>query len=115
MKREKLASQSRVGEIINDFPAPGPGCHDGANGTGRFHQLAIFLLLYGLFAVPAASEEGGPEVKPFSELKQMSLEELASYKVTSVSKREELLSEAASAIQVITSEEIRRSGATSIR
>jgi len=48
------------------------------------------------------------------DLKQLSVEELMNLKVTSVSKQPQKLLEAASAIQVITSEEIRRSGATSI-
>src|SRR5690606_39595101 len=42
------------------------------------------------------------------------LQDLLAIEVTSVSKRPEPLSEAASAIQVITREEIRRSGATSV-
>ncbi|HKB56021.1 MAG TPA: TonB-dependent receptor [Lacunisphaera sp.] len=47
-------------------------------------------------------------------LKKLSLEELMGLEVTSVSKRPEKLSETASAIQVITNEDIRRSGATSL-
>src|SRR5438093_5923661 len=49
-----------------------------------------------------------------SELKKLSLEELMAIEVTSVSRRPEKLSETASAIQVITQEDIRRSGATSL-
>src|SRR5436190_4908090 len=48
------------------------------------------------------------------ELKKLSLEELLNIEVTSVSRRPEKLSETASAIQVITQEDIRRSGATSL-
>ena len=47
-------------------------------------------------------------------LKSLSVEELMDIEVTSVSKRPEKLSETASAIQVITQEEIRRSGATTL-
>jgi iron complex outermembrane receptor protein len=47
-------------------------------------------------------------------LKQLSLEELMNLEVTSVSKQPKTLLQAASAIQVITGEDIRRSGATSI-
>lgn len=47
-------------------------------------------------------------------LKKLSIEELLDIEVTSVSGRSEKLSEAASAIQVITQDEIRRSGATSL-
>src|SRR5687768_16777660 len=45
-------------------------------------------------------------------LKKLSMEELLDIEVTSVSRRQEKLSEVASAIQVITQEDIRRSGAT---
>src|SRR5947207_8365738 len=48
------------------------------------------------------------------ELKKLSLEQLLDIEVTSVSRRPEKLSETASAIQVITQEDIRRSGATSL-
>lgn len=51
---------------------------------------------------------------PVSDLKQLSLEELMNIEVTSVSRRPERLATAASAIQVISREEILRSGATSI-
>jgi len=47
-------------------------------------------------------------------LKKLSVEELMNIEVTSVSRRPEKVSEAASAIQVITAEDIRRSGATSL-
>lgn len=47
-------------------------------------------------------------------LKQLSIEELMNIQVTSVSKTPELLNEVASAIQVITREDIVRSGATSV-
>src|SRR5205809_1841693 len=49
-----------------------------------------------------------------AELKKLSVEELMDIEVTSVSKRPEKLSETASAIQVITQADIRRSGATSL-
>jgi iron complex outermembrane recepter protein len=47
-------------------------------------------------------------------LKNLSVDELMNVVVTSVSRRAEPLSHAASAIQVVTQEEIRRSGATSL-
>ena len=49
-----------------------------------------------------------------SELKKLSLEELLTIEVTSVSRRPEKLAETASAIQVITQEDIHRSGVTSL-
>lgn len=48
------------------------------------------------------------------DLTSLSLEDLAEIKVTSVSKKEEKLSETTAAIHVITQEDIRRSGVTSI-
>ena len=47
-------------------------------------------------------------------LKKLSVEELMNVVVTSVSRRAEPLSHAGSAIQVITQDDIRRSGATSL-
>jgi iron complex outermembrane recepter protein len=68
-----------------------------------------------LFAAPAAAqaEEAGPPVDP-SSLKRLSVEELMEIDVTSVSKRSEPLSTAAAAITVITGEDIRRSGVSSL-
>src|SRR5260221_13192004 len=48
------------------------------------------------------------------ELKQMSLEQLSAQEVTSVSKKPEPYGRAPAAIQVITQDEIRRSGATTL-
>jgi len=48
------------------------------------------------------------------QIKNMSVEDLMNIEVTSVSKRPEKLSEVASAIQVITQEDIRRSGAVNL-
>ena len=68
---------------------------------------------HGHFSAAPAGSVQSPVLSP-SELKSLSLEDLIAIEVTSVSKRPEPLSEAASAIQVITREEIRRSGATSV-
>jgi iron complex outermembrane recepter protein len=81
----------------------------------RNRSSALTCVAFGLviFASNASAQtrEGLP---PPSTLKKLSLEELMDVEVTSVSKRPERLSETASAIQVITQEDIRRSGATSI-
>ena len=53
-------------------------------------------------------------ILPPSELKKLSVEDLMDIEVTSVSKHPEKLSETASAIQVVTGGDIRRSGASSI-
>src|SRR6195256_6354289 len=56
-----------------------------------------------------------PDSSPSAEaLKKLSIEQLMNLQVTSVSKRPERLAQTASAIQVITAEDIRRSGATSL-
>jgi iron complex outermembrane receptor protein len=51
---------------------------------------------------------------PGSELADLSIEELANLEVTSVSRRAERLSDAAASLYVITGEDIRRSGVTSL-
>jgi iron complex outermembrane recepter protein len=73
--------------------------------------LATAMALLSMTAPAAArSDEAlSPEL-----LKRMSLEELMDIEVISVSRRPEKLARAASAIQVITGDDIRRSGATSI-
>src|SRR5690242_8892434 len=70
------------------------------------------LLTVGVvcFARPAVAQQ--PD--SLGVLKRLSVEELMNVEVTSVSKRAEKLSQTASAIQVITQEEIRRSGASSL-
>jgi iron complex outermembrane receptor protein len=64
------------------------------------------------FLVPV--ELSGQDTVSARSLKTLSLEELFDVQVTSVSRRPELLSAAPSAIQVITAEDIRRSGAVSL-
>jgi iron complex outermembrane receptor protein len=60
-----------------------------------------------------AAGESGSVLTPV-ELKGLSLEQLVDVRVTSVSKRPEPLSEAASAIQVVLGNDIRRAGVTSL-
>lgn len=73
-------------------------------------RSALVLLLALALAGPAAAAEDTEE------LMDMSLEDLASLdvEVTSVSRKEQKISEAAAAIAVLTGEGIRRSGATSV-
>src|SRR5882762_9467776 len=72
--------------------------------------IAFGLVVLGDYAF-AQTEQVLP---PSSALKKLSVEELMDIEVTSVSKRPEKLSETASAIQVITQEDIRRSGVSSL-
>ena len=75
----------------------------------------IICVALGL-TIPAkdASAQALEAMPSPSALKKLSVDELLDIEVTSVSRRPERISETASAIQVITQEDIRRSGATSI-
>jgi iron complex outermembrane recepter protein len=75
-----------------------------------------FSLLLAMAPAPPAlwAQMGEPATADLSALKRLSLEELMQIDVTSVSKRSERLSTAAAAITVITAEDVRRSGATSL-
>lgn len=71
-------------------------------------------LLLGVFLHNYAGAQTLADATSPATLKSLSLEELTDIEVTSVSRRPEKLSKVASAIQVITSEDIRRSGASSL-
>ena len=86
--------------------------HDIASCMRRSCTAAIVLVL--ALHTRALSAQTQDSVASPIELKRMSVEQLMQINVTSVSRQPEKLSEAASAIQVITNDEIRRSGATSI-
>lgn len=62
----------------------------------------------------ALSLSAAAAANPPTDLSRLSIEELANIEISSVSKRPEPLSAAAAAVYVITSEDIRRSGASSI-
>jgi iron complex outermembrane recepter protein len=74
----------------------------------------LFILISILTISEKVSAQISGEVASVSALKKLSLEELLDMEVTSVSKRPERLSEVASAIQVITNEDIVRSAATTL-
>src|SRR2546430_2488491 len=79
----------------------------------RMAARAGLAFALGLWAsrAQAAPVETTPAL---SALKKLSLEQLMDLEVTSVSKRPEKLFETASAIQVITGDDVRRAGATSL-
>lgn len=98
--------------------ASGVECLSGPiwSSKSRVHRwfgwgLVFTLLGLSAFVVSAQTEE---TVRPPTELKKLSLEELFDMEVTSVSKKPEKLSETAAAVHVVTDEDIRRSGAPSI-
>ena len=72
------------------------------------------MVLATALAAAALPGQTLPSLPPPGDLKKMTLDELMDIQVTSVSKRPEKLSEAASAIQVITGDDIRRAGSTSL-
>src|SRR2546430_8003565 len=73
----------------------------------------LFRLRLVCFADPGFAQH--PDSRASAEaLKKLSIEQLMNLEVTSVSRRPERLAQAASAIQVITQADIRRSGASSL-
>lgn len=75
------------------------------------HALAPPALATALWFSAAGHATGSGDT---SSLKRLSIEELMDIEVTSVSRTAETLSSAAAAISVVTSDDIRRSGATTI-
>lgn len=76
-----------------------------------FYRLVVCVALLHFVCPPSRAQE---PLDDGSSLADLSLEELMKVTVTSVSRRDERYFEAASAIFVVTAEDIRRSGATSI-
>jgi iron complex outermembrane receptor protein len=86
-----------------------------ANWMGSLLVLTSMLLageMFGQSSRPAP--KSGAQTPGQPDLSQVPLEDLMNIKVTSVSKTEQKMSQAAAAIFVITQGEIRRSGATNI-
>ena len=92
-----------------DIPRKLQFFHD-VQGIGL--RLAFTALL--LLGIGGNAAGKSPTAPASVDLTQLSLEELMSVEVTSVSKKKQKLSESAAAIFVITQEDLRRSGATSI-
>jgi iron complex outermembrane recepter protein len=77
-------------------------------------NLKFFLPIILSLAVVLGTAAATNEVVTPAELKRLSLEDLVNQDVTVVSRRPEKLSTSPSAVQVITGEDIHRSGATSL-
>src|SRR4051794_5519076 len=75
---------------------------------GRQRAALAVLILSILSSMAAADEDSA------GDLKQLSLEELMDIQVTSVARHSESILQAPASVQVVTRDEIRRSGATSI-
>src|SRR5580698_6360246 len=78
-------------------------------GTGRLWARGGVVLLLALSFAVSARAQNPPE-----DLSKLSVEDLMNVEVTSVSKKEQKVSQTAAAIFVITQEDIRRSGANNI-
>jgi iron complex outermembrane receptor protein len=93
-------------------PAPPGAVHAARRAALRaISALAPALCLAWVCCAPTQAQ--GAQ-RTIDELKQLNVEDLMNVEVTSVSRHPEKLSQTPSAIQVITQEDIRRSGATSI-
>jgi iron complex outermembrane receptor protein len=92
------------------------GSKGGSDRGGVFVVAGIVGCLIGVASARAAVEDGAPRLAADdpAAYKRLTLEELMQLEVTTVSRRPEKLSEVASAIQVVTGDEIRRSGASSL-
>jgi iron complex outermembrane receptor protein len=84
------------------------------NQTAGFTEPARRILLGGFLAVVFAATTLAQTSPKVPDIGSMSMEDLMNMQVTSVSKHTQKLADAAAAIFVITQEDIRRSGATSI-
>src|SRR5580698_4633834 len=76
---------------------------------GRVAALAIYISAAGMAWAQSSAADTS-----VGDLKQLSVEDLMNIEVTSVTKEPEKLLDADSAIQVVTGDDISRSGATSI-
>lgn len=88
-----------------------------ATPAARVCQIVFVALILAIGARAQSVRPAAPASDPrskSSDLTEMSLEDLMNIRVTSVSKKEQKISQAAAAIFVITPEDIKRSGATNI-
>src|SRR3984957_3510970 len=93
----------------------GSHAHIAPCGIGSNVRVSVLPMLATLYLLTGSGLAHANSAAPSTdELKQLSVEQLMNIEVTSVTRHPEKLLQAASAIQVITQEDIRRSGATSI-
>jgi iron complex outermembrane recepter protein len=96
------------------FPFSSPPAHP-RPGCGHYFGLLTLVIMTVMAALAGeVRAQTNAPVQTANELKGMSLEDLLDIEVTSVTKEPEKLSESPSAIQVITQDDISRSGASSI-
>lgn len=105
----KPAANSHPARPAVDPAPPPPGFYQMRRGI-----LGLACLTWLTAHSPATGAEAPAAAATKPDLTALSLEDLAQIKVTSVSKKEEALVRAPAAIHVLTQEDIRRSGVTSI-
>ena len=76
--------------------------------------VLCFLLIIQMLPMPGRAEDVTDAAQPVQDLNQMSLEQLGNVEVTTASKEPEQIWQTPAAIYVLTQEDIRRSGATTI-
>jgi iron complex outermembrane receptor protein len=81
---------------------------------GQFLRFALRWVIGGAAAFPLSAIANNSNSGSLDALKQMSVEELMGVEITSVSRREEPLRDAAAAVAVLTRETLRRSGAETV-
>ena len=107
--RKNNARRSRDVKETTCSAKDASNCMAGPNPIPRIAvKLSCTVLLLVAMTITAVAQQ------PTADLTATSLEDLMNIEVTSVSKKEEKLFQSAAAIYVITQEEIRRSGLTSI-
>ena len=87
---------------------------DPRHGNFRASRRKISAVLFFSLLAALALAQVKPVLPSASDLKKLRVDQLMDIEVTSVSKHPEKLFESASAIQVVTGEEIRRSGASNL-
>ena len=79
----------------------------------KLAYVFVFMLLT-LFSLPVMSAESSVAVLASDEMLELPIEDLLNVKITSVSKKSQALSDAAAAVFVISQDDIKRSGVTSV-
>ena len=113
MKNDELlapARRCRPGKSFR-FDAISLGYRRRRSSASRTRSLAFFVVCIAALPSLVGAQSSLPAAR---DLKKLSFEELMNIEVTSVSKVPEKLTEVASAIQVITSDDIKRSASNSL-
>ncbi len=112
--REGVRRQGAAGELAGArMPGPPGACCTGTRSPLHCTSRLAFRLAVGALAALALTHAHAAGLQ-VADLADLSLEQLANIEVTSVSRRAERLADAAASIYVITSDDIRRSGVTSL-